>query len=146
MGVADCGSTEAAEATKVSAAKAMQPKPAEGIGLDEKAEAAGAEEVEEENLRSVLHKAREAPRPRALNEVLGVELQPCRGAATGGCGSILEGGERRGVEWGGGGGARVHAAHFSLEDWHQIKRGSSDIKPSEFEFLLSFSMEQSERH
>ena len=51
--------------------KAHVPK-----GLDEKVGAAGAEEVEEENLPPVLHKAWEAPRLRALNEVLGVELQP----------------------------------------------------------------------
>jgi len=44
-------------------------------GLDEKVEAAGAEEVEEENLPSVLHKAWGAQRLRAQNEV-GVELQP----------------------------------------------------------------------
>jgi hypothetical protein len=45
-------------------------------GLDGKVEAAGAEEVEEEDLPPVQHKAWEAKRLRALNEVLSVELQP----------------------------------------------------------------------
>ena len=39
-------------------------------------EAAGAEKVEVENLPPVHHKAWEAERLRALNEVLSVELQP----------------------------------------------------------------------
>ena len=64
------------EATEVSAAKAVQPEPTVGSGLDEKVEAVGAEDVEEEHLPPVLHKAWEASRLRALNEVLGVELQP----------------------------------------------------------------------
>ena len=41
----------------MSAAKAMQPEPTGGSGLDEKVEAVGAEEVKEENLPPVLHKA-----------------------------------------------------------------------------------------
>ena len=61
------------EAAEVSAAKAMQPEPAATVssGLDEKVEVVGAEEDEEENLPPVLHKAWDAPRLRALNEVLG---------------------------------------------------------------------------
>ena len=42
----------------MSAAKAMQPEPTVGSGLDEKVEAVGAEEEDrEENLPPVLHKA-----------------------------------------------------------------------------------------
>ena len=48
------------EAAKVSAAKAMQPESTGGSGLDEKVEAVGVEEMKEENLPPVLHKAWEA--------------------------------------------------------------------------------------
>ena len=64
------------EAAKAPATEAMQPESAEEAGQDGKVEAAGAEEVEEENLPPVQHRAWEAPRLRALNEVLSVELQP----------------------------------------------------------------------
>ena len=39
----------------MSAAKAMQPGPTVGSGLDEEVEVVGAEEDEEENLPPVLH-------------------------------------------------------------------------------------------
>ena len=58
------------------ATEAVQPVAAEEAGLDGKVEAAGAEEVGVENLPPVHHKAWEAERLRALNEVLSVELQP----------------------------------------------------------------------
>ena len=48
------------EAAEVSAAKAMQPEPTVGSGLDETMDAVGAEENGEENLPPVLHKAWEA--------------------------------------------------------------------------------------
>ena len=48
------------EATKVSAAKAMQPKPTVGSEPDEKVEVVGAEEDEGENLPPVPNKAWEA--------------------------------------------------------------------------------------
>ena len=64
------------EGAGVAAAEAAQPEPAVGPVLD-----GGVEAVEEdsgEDLPLVLHKAWGAPRRRlsALNEVLGVELQP----------------------------------------------------------------------
>ena len=43
------------EAAKVSASKAMQLEPTGSSRLDEKVEAAGAEEMKEENLPPVLH-------------------------------------------------------------------------------------------
>ena len=55
------------------AAGAMQPGAAGVTGQGGKVKAAGAEE---ENLPPVHHKAWEAERLRALNEVLGAELQP----------------------------------------------------------------------
>ena len=58
---------------QLGAAKAMQPEPTMGSVLDEEVEVVGAEE---ENLPPVLHKAWEASRVGALNEVLGVELHP----------------------------------------------------------------------
>ena len=64
---------EAAEAAGVPATEAMQPVAAEEAG---QVEGARAEEVEVENLPPVHHKAWEAERLRALNEVLSVELQP----------------------------------------------------------------------
>ena len=48
------------EAAKGSATEAVQPEAAEEAGLDGKVEAAGAEEVEEENLPPVQRKAWEA--------------------------------------------------------------------------------------
>ena len=42
-------------AAEVSAAKAMQPGPTVGSGLDEEVAVVGAEEDEEENLPPVLH-------------------------------------------------------------------------------------------
>ena len=67
------------EAAKVSAcaAKAMQSEQTVGTVLDEEVEAVGAEEEEEGNLPlCCIRHAREASRVRALNEVLGGELQP----------------------------------------------------------------------
>ena len=62
------------EAARVATAKAAQSKPTMGSVLGGRVEA--DEEDMEEDLPPVLHKAYEAPRLRALNEVLGVELQP----------------------------------------------------------------------
>ena len=69
------------ETAMVPATEAVQPEWAEGLGQggNSKVEPAGAEEVEGENLPPVqhnLHKAWEASRLRALNEVLSAELQP----------------------------------------------------------------------
>ena len=60
----------------MSAAKAVQSEPTVGSVLDEEVVVVRTEEGEEEDLPPVLHKAWEASRVRALNEVLGIELQP----------------------------------------------------------------------
>ena len=78
------------EAAGVAAAEAAQSEPSVGSVLGEGVEA--EEEVRGEGLSPVLHEAWEARRLRALNDVLGVELQP---------GSWS--GEWRGVRWCGGG-------------------------------------------
>ena len=67
------------------------------------------EEDKEDDLPPVLHKAWEASRLRALNEVLG-ELQSGELLYIGGSGGSMEGGGWGGAEWWGGGEASFVAA------------------------------------